>query len=113
MTTERSHDDRITKLEQALIGVTTTVQVCDRTANIYIVLVPCQQGNKIIHSSQDVNIRVGSIADQIASQDLRKEVQNILNLLGPFGNAPAPNPLADGEGCLCGRHNLNNTNPLP
>ena len=112
MTTERSHDDRITKLEQALIGVTTTVQVYDRTIPPIFTLYRCQQSNKIIPSSQDVNIRVGSIADQIASQDLRKEVQNILNLLGPFGNAPVSNPLADGEGRLCGRHNLKNINPL-
>ena len=49
-------------------------------------------------------MRVGSITDQIASQDLRKEVQNILSLLGPIGNPPAPvaSPLADDEGRLCG-----------
>ena len=81
LTTERSHDARITKLEQALIGVTTTVQ--------------------------DVNIRVGSIADQIASQDLRKEVQNILSLLGPIGTPPAATPFAEEEGCVCEAFEIN------
>ena len=35
-----------------------------------------------------MNSRVGSIADQITTQDLRKEVQNILSTLGAISSVP-------------------------